>query len=96
MTGPCATRSRAAGTAGGMLDALDRANLFLVPLDERRRWYRYHHLFADMLRTFLMDESPDEVPELHRRASHWVRRRANGRRPSATRWPGATASGRPS
>ena len=61
------------GEDGGraMLEALDRKNLFLVPLDDRRQWYRYHHLFADVLRATLMDEQPDGVPELHRRASVW-------------------------
>jgi LuxR family maltose regulon positive regulatory protein len=54
-----------------MLAALDRDNLFLVPLDDQRRWYRYHHLFADMLRARLLDERPGEVSELHRRASAW-------------------------
>ncbi|MFC0682784.1 protein kinase [Lysobacter korlensis] len=54
-----------------MLEALDRANLFLVPLDDRRRWYRYHHLFAEVLQARLLDEEPGEVPALHRRASVW-------------------------
>jgi LuxR family maltose regulon positive regulatory protein len=54
-----------------LLETLDRANLFLVPLDDRRRWYRYHHLFADVLRARLLDEDPDRVRELHRRASVW-------------------------
>ena len=54
-----------------MLETLDRANLFLVPLDGGRRWYRYHHLFADVLRARLLDEQPDLVPDLHRRASGW-------------------------
>ena len=54
-----------------MLEALDRGNLFLVPLDDRRRWYRYHHLFADVLRARLLDEQPDQVLHLHRRASDW-------------------------
>ena len=54
-----------------MLEALDRANLFLVPLDDHRHWYRYHHLFAEVLRARLIEEQPDEVPELHRRASAW-------------------------
>ena len=57
-----------------MLEALDRANLFLVPLDDRRLWYRYHHLFADVLRARLLDEQPDQVHELHRRASDWYAR----------------------
>jgi LuxR family maltose regulon positive regulatory protein len=61
------------GHRGGkaMLEALDRANLFLVPLDDRREWYRYHHLFADMLRARLLHEQPDRVLDLHRRASGW-------------------------
>ncbi len=61
------------GEPGGKatLEALDRANLFLVPLDDNRHWYRYHHLFADMLQVHLHDERPDEVTELHRRASRW-------------------------
>ena len=63
------------------LEALDRGNLFLVPLDDRRRWYRYHHLFADMLRARLLDEQPELVPELHRRASHWYEQ--NGERSEA-------------
>ncbi len=53
------------------LAALERANLFLVPLDDRRRWYRYHHLFAEVLQAHLGDEQPDDVPGLHRRASAW-------------------------
>ena len=61
------------GQHGGkaMLESLDRANLFLVPLDDRRCWYRYHHLFADVLHTHLTDENPGGVAALHRRASQW-------------------------
>ena len=61
------------GEPGGRatLESLDRANMFLVPLDDSRHWYRYHHLFADMLQAHLIDERPDEVTELHRRASRW-------------------------
>lgn len=61
------------GQDGGkaMLEALDRGNLFLVPLDDRRQWYRYHHLFADVLRARLLDEQPGRVPELHRQACEW-------------------------
>ena len=61
------------GQHGGkaMLESLDRANLFVVPLDDRRRWYRYHHLFADVLRTRLLDEHPDQMTALHHRASRW-------------------------
>ncbi len=59
------------GNSRAMLEALDRGNLFLVPLDDRRHWYRYHHLFAEVLQARLVDERSDEVPELHRRASAW-------------------------
>jgi len=53
-----------------MLESLDRRNLFMVPLDNERRWYRYHHLFADVLRAHLRAVAPD-IDELHRRASEW-------------------------
>jgi LuxR family maltose regulon positive regulatory protein len=61
------------GQGGGQatLSALDRANLFVVALDDRRQWYRYHHLFADVLQARLRDERPELVPALHRRASDW-------------------------
>ncbi|HSJ38218.1 MAG TPA: BTAD domain-containing putative transcriptional regulator, partial [Planococcus sp. (in: firmicutes)] len=50
---------------------LERSNLFIVPLDDERGWYRYHHLFADLLRTRLHHTSPELIPILHRRASTW-------------------------
>ena len=56
-----------------MLARLERANLFLIPLDTRRRWYRYHHLFADLLRRELTLDEAELVPDLHRRASAWYR-----------------------
>jgi LuxR family maltose regulon positive regulatory protein len=64
-------------------EALDRGNLFLVSLDDRRRWYRYHHLFADVLQARLLDEQPGQVPGLHRRASEWYEQ--NGERSEAVR-----------
>jgi LuxR family maltose regulon positive regulatory protein len=57
-----------------ILTDLERANLFLVPLDDERRWYRYHHLFADLLRSRLELIQLDQVPALHRRASVWYER----------------------
>lgn len=54
-----------------MLERLEEANLFLVPLDDERHWYRYHRLFADLLRTRLEDGDASAVAELHRRASRW-------------------------
>ena len=73
------------GQDGGkaMLAALERGNLFLVPLDDRRRWFRYHQLFADVLQARLLDERPDGVPDLHRRASGWYEQ--NGEPPEAIR-----------
>src|SRR5262249_19142664 len=54
-----------------MLEELDRANLFVVPLDEVRRWWRYHHLFADLLRARLERERPAALPGLHHAAAAW-------------------------
>ena len=60
------------GTGGTRtLADLERGNLFVVPLDTERSWYRYHHLFADVLHARLLAEHPDQVPELHQRASSW-------------------------
>src|SRR5258708_26502851 len=53
------------------LEALERGNFFVVPLDDKRHWYRYHHLFADVLSAHLRAEQPDHVATLHRRASAW-------------------------
>lgn len=54
-----------------LLEHLERSNLFLIPLDEERRWYRYHHLFADALNRRLEHQYPADVPNLYRRASVW-------------------------
>ena len=54
-----------------MLEALEKANLFVVPLDAERRWYRYHQLFAEVLYSHLQQAKSGLVPELHRRASTW-------------------------
>jgi LuxR family maltose regulon positive regulatory protein len=54
-----------------LIGQLDRRNLFLIPLDDERRWYRYHHLFADVLRQRLQQAYPSHGPELHWRASEW-------------------------
>jgi LuxR family transcriptional regulator, maltose regulon positive regulatory protein len=55
-----------------MLEVLERENLFVVPLDDERRWYRYHHLFADALRARLAAGQPARVAELHGAASRWL------------------------
>ena len=67
--------------SGLMLERLEWANLFIVALDDRRHWYRYHHLFADVLRVRLHAEHPNQVVVLHRRASEWFA--ANGMRSEA-------------
>ncbi len=54
-----------------ILGRLEHANLFIVPLDDERRWYRYHHLFSDLLRQRLHQTQPDRVLTLHHRASKW-------------------------
>ena len=62
------------GQDGGqeLLERLDQANLFIVPLDNRRRWYRYHHLFTDLLRHRLTESTnSQEINILHQRASQW-------------------------
>jgi LuxR family maltose regulon positive regulatory protein len=66
-----------------MLDALERSNLFVIPLDDQRQWYRYHHLFAEVLQAHFREAQPDRVSTLHRRASGWYEQ--NGLRPDAIR-----------
>ncbi|MBO9600865.1 MAG: LuxR family transcriptional regulator [Cohnella sp.] len=56
------------------LKSLEQGNFFVVPLDDSRQWYRYHHLFAEVLSSFLKAEYPDQVAELHARASKWYER----------------------
>jgi LuxR family maltose regulon positive regulatory protein len=53
------------------LEKIDRLNLFIIPLDEQRHWYRYHHLFAELLLQRLNASHPDLLPELHARAATW-------------------------
>jgi LuxR family maltose regulon positive regulatory protein len=54
-----------------LLEQIERSNLFVIPLDNKRQWYRYHHLFADLLRSELHRANPTLIPTLHRRASGW-------------------------
>jgi len=58
--------------SASILEYLERANLFLMPLDDERIWYRYHHLFADLLRARLHQAQPSLVPHLHIQASAWL------------------------
>ena len=61
-------------SAQALLEHLEQANLFLLPLDAERRWYRYHHLFAEFLRERMRRTSPQQIPVLHRRAAAWYER----------------------
>ena len=62
-----------AADAAGIIEVLERENLFVVPLDETRRWFRYHHLFAQVLHAELVRTEAGLIPELHRRAGAWHR-----------------------
>ncbi len=53
------------------LEQLEYRNLFVVPLDQERHWYRYHHLFRELLHHFLNRTEPEQIPEYHRRAAQW-------------------------
>jgi LuxR family maltose regulon positive regulatory protein len=68
-------------TGQNTLKYLEHANLLLVPLDDQRQWYRYHHLFADVLQARLLDKQPNQVATLHLRASEWYQQ--NGSPPDA-------------
>jgi LuxR family maltose regulon positive regulatory protein len=69
--GPAGMTPAGHADSRSILESLDAANLFIVPLDDERRWYRYHRLFSDLLRKRLRQTHPDLVPVLHRRASEW-------------------------
>lgn len=64
-------KGSSASNGAEMLVQLERENVFLVPLDDERRWYRYHHLFGDVLQSYLTKEAPDRLSTLHLRASIW-------------------------
>ncbi|MDQ3808664.1 MAG: LuxR C-terminal-related transcriptional regulator [Chloroflexota bacterium] len=83
LSGPLCDAVTGQDDGKAMLEGLERGNLFVIALDARRRWYRYHHLFADVLRAHLVDEHSDRVPALHRRASAWYEQ--NGERAEAIR-----------
>ncbi len=57
--------------AQAILTYLDEANLFIIPLDNKREWYRYHHLFSDFLRLRVRNDLPDKIAVLHQRAAAW-------------------------
>jgi LuxR family transcriptional regulator, maltose regulon positive regulatory protein len=71
LNGPLCDAVTGQADSNGRLEALQGGNFFVVPLDDKRLWYRYHHLFAEVLCLHLMSEQPDQVATLHRRASVW-------------------------
>jgi LuxR family maltose regulon positive regulatory protein len=73
LSGPLCSAVTGNPDADQLLRRLARENAFVVTLDSKRQWYRYHHLFAELLRHELARTSPELVPELHRRASRWYR-----------------------
>src|ERR687892_643429 len=74
LCGPLCDAVTAGSDGQDMLEDLERRNLFLIPLDEERRWYRYYDLFADLLRARVQRAHPGEIAELHRRAASWCER----------------------
>jgi LuxR family transcriptional regulator, maltose regulon positive regulatory protein len=71
LSGPLCDAVLEAQGSAELLGELEGSNLFVVPLDDRRQWYRYHQLFADLLRLQLRAREPGLVPVLHRRAAAW-------------------------
>jgi LuxR family maltose regulon positive regulatory protein len=71
LSGPLCDAVLSRSDSEDLLASLERSNLFLVPLDDQRLWFRYHQLFADVLRARLLDEQAHQVPVLHDRASRW-------------------------
>jgi hypothetical protein len=74
LSGPLCDHVLESEGSAELLGELERSNLFLLALDDRRRWYRYHHLFGQLLRLELRNREPALVPALHRRAAAWHRR----------------------
>jgi LuxR family maltose regulon positive regulatory protein len=71
LSGPLCDHVLGSSRSAATLTSLEQSNLFLVPLDHRSEWYRYHTLFRDLLRDELVRSEPEIVPELHRRAADW-------------------------
>jgi LuxR family maltose regulon positive regulatory protein len=71
MCGPLCDAVTGQDDSKEMLEELERGNMFVVPLDDRRQWYRYHHLFADVLQVRAMAGQPNHLPSLHLRACAW-------------------------
>jgi LuxR family maltose regulon positive regulatory protein len=74
LSGPLCEAVTGQQNSAEMLEALERGNLFVISLDDQRQWYRYHQLFADVLRARLAKEPASQVALLHQRASDWYER----------------------
>jgi LuxR family transcriptional regulator, maltose regulon positive regulatory protein len=77
MSGPLCDRLLEREESAAELASIEKSNLFLVPLDRHREWYRYHHLFHDLLTRELTEREPELVPVLHRRAADWFEENAD-------------------
>ncbi len=71
LSGPLCDAVTERADSAAVLEQVYASNVFVIPLDEEHTWYRYHHLFADLLRSQLHRMRPERLPELHRRASEW-------------------------
>jgi LuxR family maltose regulon positive regulatory protein len=73
LCGPLCDAVRGASNSTLLLEQIESSNLFVIPLDSKRAWYRYHHLFGELLRHELARSTPHSIPALHRRAADWYR-----------------------
>jgi LuxR family maltose regulon positive regulatory protein len=71
LSGPLCNETLQRTSSHALLETIESLNLFLIPLDAERRWYRYHALWAEVLQTRLLSQHPDLIPELHGRAAAW-------------------------
>lgn len=71
LTGPLCDAITGRDDSQKILQGLERGNLFVVPLDDNNRWYRYHQLFSDLLQAQMIGQRPDLISELHSKASQW-------------------------
>ena len=95
LNGPLCDAVTGQADSSARLVALQRGNFFVVPLDDQRHWYRYHHLFAEVLSLHLMAEQPDQVACSAPARERVVRARMVGPpMPSVTPWPVRISSGR--
>ena len=92
MSGPLCDAVLDSSGSAAKFESLERSNLFVVPLDRNRRWYRYHRLFRELLRAELERAEPDLVPQLLARAVAWSERTDSPRRRSATPRKSATST----